>query len=70
VLQPLDQFGFGIFNFMAVYGDVPSMGMNGISQQTGYDLFAATMVQVFPVTHYYFDSFIWKVRDVQVQQGL
>jgi hypothetical protein len=70
VLQPLDQFGFGVFNFMAVYGDVPTMGMDGISEKQGYDLFAATMVQALPITHYYFDSFIWKVRDVQVQQGL
>ena len=70
VLQPLDEFGFGIFNFMAVYGEVPTMGMSGISEKEGYDLFAATMIQALPITHYYFDSFIWKVRDVQVQQGL
>ena len=30
----------------------------------------STMVSALPITHYYFDSFIWKVRDVQVQQGL
>ena len=70
VFKPLDQFGFGVVNFMAVYGDVPAMGMGGITQEQGYDLFAATLVEALPVTHYYFDSFIWKVRDVQVQQGL
>jgi hypothetical protein len=70
VLRPLDEFGFGVFNFMAAYGDVPPMGMGSISPERGYDLFAATMIQVFPVTHYYFDSFIWKVRDAKVQQGL
>ncbi|HZL91652.1 MAG TPA: hypothetical protein VFB96_24995 [Pirellulaceae bacterium] len=70
VLAPLDQFGFGAFNFMAVYGDVPTMGMGGINEKQGYDLFAAAMINALPITHYYFDSFIWKVRDVQVQQGL
>ena len=70
LLQPLDVLGFGVFNFMAVYGSVPSMGLNGISRETGYDLFASTMIQAVPITHYYFDSFIWKVSDVKIQQGL
>ena len=69
VLLPLDQFGFGVVNFMQV-GPGPHQGIGDVSRATGYDLFAATMIQALPITHYYFDSFIWKVSDAKVQQGL
>lgn len=68
VLRPLDEFGFGVVNFMAVGGS--RMGVSDVTRAVGYDLFAATMIQGVPVTHYYFDSFIWKVSDAKVQQGL
>lgn len=70
VLRPLDEFGFGVVSFMAVYGDVPHMGLAAITKETGYDLFAASLIQALPITHYYFDSFIWKVSDTKIQQGL
>lgn len=69
LLRPLDELGFGIVNFMGV-GPQPRPGMNDVSRATAYDLFAITLIQALPVTHYYFDSFIWKVRDAKVQQGL
>src|SRR5262249_21267274 len=62
VLRPLDEFGFGVVNFMAV-GVAPQTGVADVSRATGYDLFAMTLIQALPVTHYYFDSFIWKVSD-------
>jgi hypothetical protein len=68
VLRPLDEFGFGVVNFMRV-GAGPQR-IADITHAAGYDLFAATMVQALPITHYYFDSFIWKVSDPRLQQGL
>jgi hypothetical protein len=68
VLRPFDEFGFGVVNFMGV-GPAPHP-MPDVTRARGYDLFAATMIQALPVTHYYFDSFIWKVSDARVQQGL
>lgn len=69
LLRPLDELGFGVVNFMGV-GPQPRPGMNDPSRASAYDLFAITLIQALPVTHYYFDSFIWKVRDAKVQQGL
>lgn len=69
LLRPLDELGFGIVNFMGV-GPQPRPGMSDVSRASAYDLFAMTLIQALPVTHYYFDSFIWKVRDAKVQQGL
>jgi hypothetical protein len=70
LMQPLEDFGFGVVNFMAVYGAIPELGLAAISHDIGYDLFAASILQAVPMTHYYFDSFIWKVRDRSIQQGL
>jgi hypothetical protein len=69
ILLPLDEYGFGIVNFMSV-GPQPRPGMNDVTKATAYDLFATTLIQAIPVTHYYFDSFIWKVSDSKVQRGL
>jgi hypothetical protein len=69
ILLPLDEYGFGIVNFMSV-GPQPRPGMSDVAKATAYDLFATTLIQALPVTHYYFDSFIWKVSDSKVQQGL
>ena len=70
VAAPLDQFGFGVVNFMAIYEAVPELGIAGMSEGMSYDLFAATIISAAPLTHYYFDSFIWKVRQPQTQEGL
>lgn len=69
VLRPLDELGFGVLNFMAV-GPQPRPGMSDMSRASSYDLFAATLIQAIPMTHYFIDSFIWKVSDRKVQQGL
>jgi hypothetical protein len=70
LMQPLEEFGFGVVSFMSVYDAIPELGIAAISHDMGYDLFAATVIQAAPMTHYYFDSFIWKVSDSKVQQGL
>jgi hypothetical protein len=67
VLRPFDELGFGVVNFMGVGA---AAAMREGDQVRGYDLFAATLIQAIPVIHYYFDSFIWKVSDVRIQEGL
>jgi hypothetical protein len=69
ILQPIDQFGFGVVTFMAV-GDAPRLGITSFTHDMGYDLVAAALIQGLPITHYFFDSFVWKVSDAKVQQGL
>jgi hypothetical protein len=66
---PLDQFGFGVVNF-AHYQAIPQFDLPALGPQGGYELFSLTMLNVYGMTHYYVDSFIWKVRDAKVQSGL
>src|SRR5262245_26280864 len=35
MFRPIDEFGFGLVNFMAAYQEVPPMGLGPISRQTG-----------------------------------
>lgn len=69
VLQPLDELGFGVLHFMRI-GAGPQLLASDGAHAAGYELCAAALIQALPLTHYYFDSFIWKVSDVRVQQGL
>ena len=67
--RPLDEFGFGVVNF-APYQALPVFGLAALDYAGGYELFSQTMLSASAMTHYYVDSFIWKVRDKQVQSGL
>ena len=67
--RPLDEFGFGVVNF-APYQALPEFGLAALDYTGGYELFSQTMLSAYAMTHYYVDSFIWKVRDKQVQSGL
>ena len=69
LLRPLDELGFGVIHFMRI-GPQPRPGMNDATEAGAYDLFAMTMIQSIPIIHYFYDSFIWKVRDSRIQQGL
>ena len=66
---PLDQFGFGVLHFMAVYQETPSYG-EPMTSDTAYQLFAAMVVNAAAMVHYYFDSFIWRVSEKTTQEGL
>lgn len=68
--QSLDVFGFGVVSFTGEYAALPEHGLDAMSRESGYDLFAAMLIQSVALVHYFFDSFIWKVRDVNVQGGL
>lgn len=57
--QPLERFGFGLVNFAG-----------RIEYDRAYHVYAESVFSVVALTHYYFDSFIWKVREESVQGGL
>lgn len=66
----LEVFGFGAFNFTDRYPVIPDLGLPALSPASAYALFAAMMINSLAMTHYYFDSFIWKVSDSRTQGGL
>jgi hypothetical protein len=67
--RPLDEFGFGIVNF-AAYQAIPQFNIPALDYHSAYALFAQASIATYAMTHYYVDSFIWKVRDKRVQGGL
>ncbi|MBI4521484.1 MAG: hypothetical protein HY701_11650 [Gemmatimonadetes bacterium] len=60
--RPLDEFGFGVVNFLP-YEAIPAFNIPDMDYAAGYALFSQTMISAYALTHYYVDSFIWKVRD-------
>jgi hypothetical protein len=69
-LAPLDEIGFGLFHFSDQYQAIPEHGIEAMPSWLGYHMFAEALISTVAVMHYYFDSFIWKVRDKHVQEGL
>ena len=67
--NPLDEFGFGVVNF-APYQEIPQFNIPDLGFTGGYELFSLTLLNFYGMTHYYVDSFIWKVRDKKVQRRL
>ena len=67
--RPLDEFGFGVVNF-APYPALPQFNLPALDQAAAYALFSQLVVYTYGMTHYYVDSFVWKVRDKQTQGGL
>jgi hypothetical protein len=66
--QPLDTFALGLVDLGGPAEVLqPSANSGGYR---GYDLFAIALINTAGMTHYYFDSFIWRVRDRQTQEGL
>ena len=70
IMQPLETFGFGVIRWSEVYRPIPELGMTSPDPTLSYHLYSELMITGFALTHYYFDSFIWKVRDTSVQDGL
>ena len=67
--RPLDEFGLGVVNF-APYPAIKQFNLPALDYAASYELWTQMMVYVAGMMHYYVDSFIWKVRDKQVQDGL
>lgn len=70
IAAPLAEFGFGIFPLQKQYPAIPSHGIAAMGAESAYSVFAAAVVSVASLTHFYFDSFIWKVRDATIRKGL
>jgi hypothetical protein len=68
--EPLAELGFGVIHLQRTYPAVPSANLGPMSEFTAYDLFAAAVVKVASMTHYYLDSFIWKISDAKTREGL
>ena len=68
--ESLSAFGFGFLDFSSEYKAVPSLDLAPMSERGGYELFAALVIECCSLIHFYYDSFIWKVRDPQTQKGL
>lgn len=67
--RPLDELGFGVVNF-APYPAIEQFNIPALGYPGGAELWATMVVYVAGMLHYYVDSFVWKVRDTQVQGGL
>jgi hypothetical protein len=67
--RPLDELGFGVVNF-APYPALKQFDLPALDYAAGYELWSMMVVYVAGMLHYYVDSFVWKVRDRQVQGGL
>ncbi len=69
--QSLEVFGFGSFHLQEQYGTpIRYLADTQMNQVAAYDLFAAAIVELTSLTHFYLDSFIWKVSDAQTREGL
>jgi hypothetical protein len=65
----LEDFGLGLFEFKLSFDSLRDVsGILGV--EDSYGLFALAVMHSASVVHYYFDSFIWKVRDTKIQEGL
>ncbi len=70
LMEPLEVFGFGVFRVSEVSRTIESLKAIGMTDAMWQGLYAEILVAGFGMTHFYFDSFIWKVRDKKVQKGL
>jgi hypothetical protein len=67
----LEEFSFGLLRFQLGWDSLRDLlGVGSGQAETIFGVFSVTVVYTLAVTHYYFDAFIWKVRDVRTQQGL
>jgi hypothetical protein len=60
----LSHFSFGLINSLQMD---PILNFS-LEKATGF--YAATAVSAASACHYYLDSYIWKIRDPQIQEGL
>lgn len=69
--KPIDIFGFGFWRFSDAC-NTPLRNLAGLTtgSHMAYDLFAAAVVEATSLSHFYLDSFIWKVSDAKTREGL
>ena len=70
IQKPMNEFGFGLFNIADQYSAIPEHGIEAMPGWLSLHLLGEALISAVAIIHYYFDSFIWKVRDEHVQEGL
>ncbi len=66
----LGAFLFGWARFPTLYEAIPALGLGAMTAEEGYAFVTLALLNTLGMTHYYFDSFIWKVRDRRIHGGL
>lgn len=66
----LGVFIFGWKQYPTMYEAIPALGLDAMTSGEGYAFVANALLNTLGMTHYYFDSFIWKVRDRRIHGGL
>jgi len=66
----LGAFLFGWARFPTLYDSIPALGLSAMTVEEGYAFVTLALLNTLGMTHYYFDSFIWKVRDRRIHGGL
>ena len=67
------EMGAFLFNwaqFPTMYDAIPRLGFPPMVANEAYPFVAVGLLNAFGLTHYYFDSFIWKVSSKRTQGGL
>ncbi len=67
---PVGGFLFGWVHYPTLYQAIPALGLSEMTPGEGYAVVSLALADAFALTHYYFDSFIWKVSDRRIQRGL
>jgi hypothetical protein len=67
---PIGEFLFGWVHYPTLYQAIPALGLSEMSPGEGYAVVSLALADALALTHYYFDSFIWKVSDRRIQRGL
>ena len=67
---PVGGLIFGWGDFPNLYEAIPSLNLPSMTPDEGYAVVTQALLETFGLTHYYFDSFIWKVSDRRIQEGL
>ena len=69
--KSLEKFGFGVLHLQQQYATpILHLAIEPLNLDASFDLFSAAIVELASLTHFYFDSFIWKVSDAKTREGL
>lgn len=68
--QGVEEFGFGFVDFANKFDSLGELGFSSLSMRERFEIFSLTILTAVPLCHYFVDSFVWKVRDKNVQKGL
>ncbi len=69
--KSLEEFGFGVLHLQQQYSaPIRHLAIEPMNLDGAFDLFSAAVIELTSLTHFYLDSFIWKVSDAKTREGL